>query len=52
MFWLGFIAGIAATFIALFVWLTRSGDLVDDATDEHSQALGIGAADTHNGRNA
>jgi hypothetical protein len=23
----------------------------DDAADEHSQALGIGAADTHNGRN-
>jgi len=46
MFWLGFIAGIAATFIALFVWLTRSGDLVDDMPDEHSQALGIGVA-TH-----
>lgn len=49
MFWLGFVAGIAATFVALFVWLTRGGDPFDDMPDEHSEALGIGAADTHFG---
>jgi hypothetical protein len=47
MFWLGFIAGIAATFIALFVWLTRSGDLVDDMPDEHSQWPGADAGVSH-----
>lgn len=41
MFWLGFVAGIAATFVALFVLFTRSGDLVDNSADEHANALGF-----------
>lgn len=52
MFWLGFGCGFAAWFvvaIVLFVWLTRSGDLVDDGPDEHADVLGIGAADGHFG---
>jgi len=50
MFWLGFIAGIAATFVALFVWFTRGGDPFDDMSDECADGHGVGgAADTHFG---
>lgn len=50
MFWLGFVAVIAATFVALFVWFTRGGDPFDDMTDERAQGHGVGgAADTHFG---
>lgn len=49
MFWLGFICGIAATVVALFVWFTR-GDPFDDMSDEHAQGHGVGGvADTHFG---